>query len=509
MPVRLETLEDLLRVVQDGGRRVHLQRAVLLDAPVRPAGLLRVRDAGHVFGEHGAELRRGEGGLALGVGDGRVRPRDLEEVGGRGCCEGAHVRGPFTRVGNDGTGEDGRVDRRQAPRRAGLSPRCARRGPCPPRPSTVLARRSPRSAMSSATAFSTEAAASVSPRCSSSSATDSTVAVGSALPWPAMSGRRAVHRLEHARRGAVRVDVGRRGQADAARDRRRQVREDVAEQVVGDDHVEPRRVGDQEDRRRVHVQVVDRHVGELGVHGLDRAAPQVAGVHEHVVLVHQRQLLARTGGGTGERVADHTLDTERGVHADLVGHLVRRAHADGAAVADVRTLGALADDHEVDLARVAERRRDARVQAARAQVHVVVQREAQLEQQPALEHARGDARVADGAQQDRVVRADRVEVGVRQRLAGRVPAARAQVEVRRRHRDRAAVQRGVQRQQTLLDDLRADAVPCDDGEVDVLGSGGVDHASSLTRVPPFGTGVSDLGRSALSRRRASDRSSGR
>ena len=166
------------------------------------------------------------------------------------------------------------------------------------------------------------------PRCSSSRATDSTVAVGSALPWPAMSGRGAVHRLEHARRGAVRVDVGRRGQADAARDRRGEVREDVAEQVVGDDHVEPRRVGDQEDRRRVHVQVVDRHVGELGVHGLDRAAPQVAGVHQHVVLVHERELLARAGRGAGERVAHHALDAERRVHADLVGHLVRRAHAD-------------------------------------------------------------------------------------------------------------------------------------------------------------------------------------
>ena len=40
------------------------------------------------------------------------------------------------------------------------------------------------------------------PRCSSSMATDRIAAVGSALPWPGDVGGRAVHRLEHARRGA-------------------------------------------------------------------------------------------------------------------------------------------------------------------------------------------------------------------------------------------------------------------------------------------------------------------
>src|SRR5690606_24159972 len=55
-------------------------------------------------------------------------------------------------------------------------------------------------------------------------------------------GRRAVHRLEHRRRGAVGVDVGRRGQADAAGDRGGLVGEDVTEEVVGHDDVEARRV---------------------------------------------------------------------------------------------------------------------------------------------------------------------------------------------------------------------------------------------------------------------------
>ena len=134
----------------------------------------------------------------------------------------------------------------------------------------------------------------------------------------------------------------------------REVGEDVAEQVVGDDDVEAGRIGDQEDRGRVDVQVVDGDVGELGRHGVDGAGPEVAGVHQDVVLVHQRQLAARTGLGPREGVADDALDAERGVDADLGGHLLRRADADRAAVADVRPLGALADDHEVDVASIGD-----------------------------------------------------------------------------------------------------------------------------------------------------------
>src|SRR5690606_6655960 len=61
--------------------------------------------------------------------------------------------------------------------------------------------------------------------------------VGLALPGDV--GGAAVDRLEHARRGALGVDVAARGQADAAGDGGAEVGDDVAEEVVGDDHVEP------------------------------------------------------------------------------------------------------------------------------------------------------------------------------------------------------------------------------------------------------------------------------
>ncbi len=138
--------------------------------------------------------------------------------------------------------------------------------------------------------------------------------------------RRTVHGLEHAGEGAVRVDVAGCRQSDAAADRSRQVGEDVAEQVVGDDHIESSRVGHQEDGRRIHVQVADVDVRELGGDTVDGALPEAAGVHEHVGLVHERQLLAAPLRQL-EREAGDPLDAERGVDGELVRDLVRGADA--------------------------------------------------------------------------------------------------------------------------------------------------------------------------------------
>ena len=68
-------------------------------------------------------------------------------------------------------------------------------------------------------------------------------------------GRRAVHRLEQRRAGAGRIEVGRRGASDAAGDRAAEVGEDVAEQVVGDDHVVAAGILDEVDARGVDVVV--------------------------------------------------------------------------------------------------------------------------------------------------------------------------------------------------------------------------------------------------------------
>ncbi len=230
-----------------------------------------------------------------------------------------------------------------------------------------------------------------------------------------------MYRLEHRGERTVGVDVARGRQSDAAADSAGQIGEDVAEEVVCDDHVEPSRIGDEEDGRGVDVEVVPGHGWMFGRLRLDGALPQAAGVDEHVGLVHEGELLAALLGEV-ERVPHEPLDAERGVDAHLVRDLGGSADPDASAVADVRTLGALPHDDEVDRAGVAQRARDAREQLRRPQVHVVVEREPQLEQQPALDDAARELRVArvaaDGPEQDRLVLRERGEVVVAEDHAG-------------------------------------------------------------------------------------------
>ena len=189
-------------------------------------------------------------------------------------------------------------------------------------------------------------------------------------------------------------------------------------------------------------------------------------MHQHVVLVHEGEQLARPRLRAGERVADDPLDAVPRVEALLGRDLVRRAVAQDAAGADVRPLGALADDDHVDVAGLdpGERGGDAGKQPDRAQVDVVVELEPQPQQQAALEDAAGHRRVADRAEQDRVVPAQLVEHRVRQRLAGRVPASGAEVVLGRRRRRRRGRGDRTQHLEALGDHLGPDPVAADDGD---------------------------------------------
>ena len=204
-------------------------------------------------------------------------------------------------------------------------------------------------------------------------------------------GRRAVHRLEHRRVGAAHVEVAARGEADAAGDRGRQVGDDVAEQVVGDDHVVAAGVGDQVDRRRVDVVVGGRDVGELGG---DRV---------------------RTCGTRGRRRMTSTLFLWTSVRC-LRGRAWARPNASRTTRSTpkaVLTLTSVAISCGVPLRSTpplpvygpsvpsrtttksigglaGQRRSHPRVELGRAQVHVVVEFEAQPQQQAALEHAGRD-----------------------------------------------------------------------------------------------------------------------
>ena len=167
-------------------------------------------------------------------------------------------------------------------------------------------------------------------------------------------------------------------------------------------------------------------------------------------------------GGQVERIPDHPGDPVTGVEALLGGDLGVGALAQHAARARVRALGALPDDHHVDRLRPdpVQRSAHARVQPHRPQVHIVVEFEPQPEQEPALQDPARHRRVADRAEQQRIMAADLLEHRVRQRLAGPVPTVGTQVV--------AGLLEGhircLEHLQCLGHDLGADPVAADHGE---------------------------------------------
>ena len=158
--------------------------------------------------------------------------------------------------------------------------------------------------------------------------------------------------------------------------------------------------------------------------------------------------------GTLERVCHHSAHTERGVEADLGGYFMGRSDADRATGTGVGTFGPLAHHHEIDVGVSGERTAHARIQPRRPQVDVVVQLEAQPQQQTSLQHATGHRRITDRAKQDGVMLPQFGKHRVRQQFAGGVVTPGAQVVVGLLH----AGQHRVKDFDRLGHHLRADPV---------------------------------------------------
>jgi len=162
---------------------------------------------------------------------------------------------------------------------------------------------------------------------------------------------------------------------------------------------------------------------------------------------------------------------------------MRGAHADGAAVAAVEALGALADDQEVDRSAVgdvvAEGGDDAGVELRGAEVDVVVEQEAQAEEEAALEKAAGNRGRAGGrahrTEDDRVGLLELVDDRIGEDLAGAQPALGAQVVVD--ELEGVLADGGVEHLEALGHDLGADPVTRDDGDGQLLLCGS--HRGSL------------------------------
>ena len=96
-----------------------------------------------------------------------------------------------------------------------------------------------------------------------------------------------MNRLEHAREVSVWVDISRSTKTNSAPDSSSQVGDDVAKQVVGNNHVEALRVGNHEDSGGVDVKVVNLHARVFLCNKVNCVLPKPSGVDQNVVLVNQ------------------------------------------------------------------------------------------------------------------------------------------------------------------------------------------------------------------------------
>ena len=272
-----------------------------------------------------------------------------------------------------------------------------------------------------------------------------------------------MHRLEERRVGPFGVQVAAGGQAHAALDGGADVGDDIAEQVVGNDHVEPFGGVDQMQAHGVDVVVVGLHLRVFLGRLADGAVPEVPRVGEHVGLVPQGEAAA-AGHGALEPEADDPLHAEAGVDRILEGDLGGRAFAQETPGARIGAFGVLAGYEYVAAVRRQARHRRGHplVQLHRAEVHVQVEVEAQAQQQAPFQHPGRDVGPADRPHQDGVVAGQLLFYGVGQHLAGgQIPVA-AQVVVVGLEGEAEPPGGRLHRLQGLGGHLRADSVSGDD-----------------------------------------------
>lgn len=134
--------------------------------------------------------------------------------------------------------------------------------------------------------------------------------------------------------GAV-AKAGGRDHADGTGDHGGFVRQNVAEHILGDDHVELRGVLHDLHSAVVHEHLAVLHIRVLGLQPVHHSAPQATGV-QHVGLVHTAQLFAALAGSLEADAAnalDLVLCIGHGVHGLLfavfqrVGLVLTEVHA--------------------------------------------------------------------------------------------------------------------------------------------------------------------------------------
>jgi len=288
--------------------------------------------------------------------------------------------------------------------------------------------------------------------------------VGFALPGDIGGG--TVDGFKHRGESPVGIDVSRGRQPDTTGDGPGLVCQNIAKEVIGNDHVETTGISYQENRGGVDVQVIHFYLGVFPRYFLDAATPQVPGVNQDVVFMHVGQFVA-PGPGLFKGIANHAFDTVTSIHRNLGRDLLGSTLSHHTAVTAIQALGTFAHHHEVHVTGIRQRGGHSRIVLGRPQVHIVVKGETQLQQQPALQHARRHRGVPNRAQQDRVVSPQCRQGFIIQNDPVAVPTRRSQVISRGFQLNPGLIQDFLQHLHGFGDDFASDAVPWNQRQINL------------------------------------------
>jgi len=221
--------------------------------------------------------------------------------------------------------------------------------------------------------------------------------------------RRAVHRLEHRREFALRIDVARRRNADGPGAGRAEIGENIAEQVGSDDHIKAIRLKHEQRGENIDVILVPFNVGEILRHGFDALVPERHGDGDAVRLGGGGEMLLRRLACELEGEFQHAIDADARHHRFLHHDFTLGAGEHAAANRRILAFGVLAHDPEVDIAgfAIGERRGHAGHQPHRAKIGVLIEFAAKLNERTPQRNVIGHlGRPADCPEEDRVMAAD-------------------------------------------------------------------------------------------------------
>jgi hypothetical protein len=303
-------------------------------------------------------------------------------------------------------------------------------------------------------------------------AADGSDRVADALPGDVRRG--AVHRFEHRREPALRVEVGTGGEAEAAGQGAAQVGEDVRVQVRGDHHGQVLGLQDELRGHGVDQHTLGRHVRVVGRDTAEHLVPQDHAVLLRVALGHAGDLFVRTGPRELEREPHDPLTSVLGEQRRLHRHLTAVAPGTEVTAAEpgVLTLGVLPDDDPVEFGavRLAQRALDAGQELHRPYVRPLVEVLADVQPQTPETDVVRDSGPADRAEVDGVEFLELVEavLGHHPAVLGVVVAAPAELLPVKGETAVRGIGERVQHGPAGFDDLDADTVGGDGGDPERL-----------------------------------------